>query len=122
MIKEKTWFRQVYAIQRTSSFCFLRAILKLEGSLIIYFRLFIVAHLGLVLFLSVFCPGVYSAFEILHFIKYHGLGNDFILVDNRDSSERKITQEQAVKLCDRNFGVGAESSLRCLALMALITL
>ncbi|KAF2543899.1 hypothetical protein F2Q68_00032851 [Brassica cretica] len=96
MIKEKTWFRQVYAIQRTSSFCFLRAILKLEG--------------------------VYSAFEILHFIKYHGLGNDFILVDNRDSSEPKITQEQAVKLCDRNFGVGAESSLRCLALMALITL
>ncbi|KAG2284516.1 hypothetical protein Bca52824_055736 [Brassica carinata] len=46
--------------QRTSSFCFLRAILKLEG--------------------------VYSAFEILHFIKYHGLGNDFILVDNRDYS------------------------------------
>ncbi|KAH0915281.1 hypothetical protein HID58_029727 [Brassica napus] len=57
---------------------------------------------------------VYSAFEILHFVKYPGLGNDFILVDNRDSSEPNITQEQAVKLCDRNFGVGAESSLRCL--------
>ncbi|KAJ0258876.1 Diaminopimelate epimerase [Hirschfeldia incana] len=45
---------------------------------------------------------------ILHFVKYHGLGNDFILVDNRDSSEPKVTQEQAVKLCDRNFGVGAD--------------
>ncbi|XP_010515856.1 PREDICTED: diaminopimelate epimerase, chloroplastic [Camelina sativa] len=45
---------------------------------------------------------------VVHFVKYHGLGNDFILVDNRDSSEPKITQEQAAKLCDRNFGVGAD--------------
>ncbi|KAK6146947.1 hypothetical protein DH2020_017859 [Rehmannia glutinosa] len=45
---------------------------------------------------------------ILHFVKYHGLGNDFILVDNRDSTEPKITPEQAVKLCDRNFGIGAD--------------
>lgn len=29
-------------------------------------------------------------------------------MDNRDSSEPKITQEQAAKLCDRNFGVGAD--------------
>ncbi|OVA18278.1 Diaminopimelate epimerase [Macleaya cordata] len=45
---------------------------------------------------------------ILHFVKYHGLGNDFILVDNRDSLEPRVTPEQAVKLCDRNFGVGAD--------------
>ncbi|XVE96822.1 hypothetical protein REPUB_Repub02eG0256100 [Reevesia pubescens] len=32
----------------------------------------------------------------LHFIKYHGLGNDFILVDNRDSNEPRITLEQAM--------------------------
>ncbi|KAL5740667.1 hypothetical protein ACOSP7_029549 [Xanthoceras sorbifolium] len=44
----------------------------------------------------------------LRFVKYHGLGNDFILVDNRDSSEPKITPDQAVKLCDRNFGIGAD--------------
>ncbi|EOY07618.1 Diaminopimelate epimerase family protein isoform 2 [Theobroma cacao] len=44
----------------------------------------------------------------VHFVKYHGLGNDFILVDNRDSTEPRITPEQAVKLCDRNFGVGAD--------------
>ncbi|CAM8923358.1 unnamed protein product [Rhodiola kirilowii] len=36
------------------------------------------------------------------------LGNDFILVDNRSSSEPKVTPEEAVKLCDRNFGVGAD--------------
>ena len=29
-------------------------------------------------------------------------------MDNRDSSELKITQEQAARLCDRNFGVGAD--------------
>ncbi|KAL1351813.1 hypothetical protein HN51_015689 [Arachis hypogaea] len=44
----------------------------------------------------------------LHFAKYHGLGNDFVLIDNRDSSEPKITAEKAVQLCDRNFGVGAD--------------
>uniref|UniRef100_A0A803LJT8 Diaminopimelate epimerase n=1 Tax=Chenopodium quinoa TaxID=63459 RepID=A0A803LJT8_CHEQI len=44
----------------------------------------------------------------LHFVKYHGLGNDFILVDSRDSTKPKVTPEQAVKLCDRNFGVGAD--------------
>ncbi|KAF7143761.1 hypothetical protein RHSIM_Rhsim05G0187300 [Rhododendron simsii] len=44
----------------------------------------------------------------LHFVKYHGLGNDFIMVDNRNSTEPRITPEQAVKLCDRNFGIGAD--------------
>ncbi|KAK6942917.1 Diaminopimelate epimerase, DapF [Dillenia turbinata] len=44
----------------------------------------------------------------LHFVKYHGLGNDFILVDNRDSLEPRVTPEQAVRLCDRNFGIGAD--------------
>ncbi|MCO5571125.1 hypothetical protein L7F22_024857 [Adiantum nelumboides] len=46
--------------------------------------------------------------EILEFVKYQGLGNDFLLVDNRDSIEPKISPEQAVKLCNRNFGVGAD--------------
>lgn len=42
------------------------------------------------------------------FSKYHGLGNDFILIDNRHSAEPILTSEQAVKWCDRNFGVGAD--------------
>ncbi|GAA0161460.1 hypothetical protein LIER_17771 [Lithospermum erythrorhizon] len=45
---------------------------------------------------------------VLHFVKYHGLGNDFILVDNQGSAEPKLSPEQAVKLCDRNFGIGAD--------------
>uniref|UniRef100_A0A2C9VAW5 Diaminopimelate epimerase n=1 Tax=Manihot esculenta TaxID=3983 RepID=A0A2C9VAW5_MANES len=48
---------------------------------------------------------------ILHFVKYQGLGNDFILVDNRDSCKPKITPEQAVRLCDRNFGIGADGMI-----------
>ncbi|MBE7381128.1 MAG: diaminopimelate epimerase [Leptolyngbya sp. SIO1E4] len=42
------------------------------------------------------------------FSKYHGLGNDFVLVDNRHQSELLLTPEQAVKWCDRNFGIGAD--------------
>jgi diaminopimelate epimerase len=42
------------------------------------------------------------------FSKYQGLGNDFILIDNRDSNEPSITPEQAVKLCDRHFGIGGD--------------
>lgn len=44
----------------------------------------------------------------IEFAKYHGLGNDFILIDNRHSSEPVITPEQAVELCDRHFGIGAD--------------
>ena len=42
------------------------------------------------------------------FSKYHGLGNDFVLVDNRDSQEPKMSPEAAVAVCDRNFGIGAD--------------
>ena len=44
----------------------------------------------------------------IEFVKYHGLGNDFILVDNRHSSEPLVTPEQAIKMCDRHFGIGAD--------------
>ncbi|MCL1468718.1 diaminopimelate epimerase [Argonema galeatum] len=44
----------------------------------------------------------------IEFTKYHGLGNDFILIDNRTSSSPVLTPEEAVKLCDRHFGIGAD--------------
>jgi len=44
----------------------------------------------------------------IEFTKYHGLGNDFILIDNRSKPDPLITSEQAVQLCDRNFGIGAD--------------
>jgi diaminopimelate epimerase len=42
------------------------------------------------------------------FSKYHGLGNDFVLIDNRHSAEPILTPEQSEKWCDRNFGIGAD--------------
>ncbi|PSC71802.1 Diaminopimelate chloroplastic [Micractinium conductrix] len=44
----------------------------------------------------------------IKFAKYQGLGNDFILVDNRHQADPVITPEQAVTLCDRNFGIGGD--------------
>ncbi len=45
---------------------------------------------------------------ILHFYKFHGTGNDFILIDNRDLKIKNITPEQIKYLCHRNFGIGAD--------------
>ncbi|MBW4691619.1 MAG: diaminopimelate epimerase [Lyngbya sp. HA4199-MV5] len=42
------------------------------------------------------------------FTKYHGLGNDFILIDNRAATEPRLTPEDAVQWCDRHFGIGAD--------------
>ena len=42
------------------------------------------------------------------FHKYQGLGNDFILVDNTKSSSPMLTAADAVKYCNRNFGVGGD--------------
>jgi diaminopimelate epimerase len=44
----------------------------------------------------------------IQFAKYHGLGNDFILIDNRHQSDPVLTPEQAKAWCDRHFGIGAD--------------
>lgn len=43
----------------------------------------------------------------INFSKYHGTGNDFILIDNR-REEILLTTEQIQFLCDRHFGIGAD--------------
>lgn len=41
------------------------------------------------------------------FFKYHGAGNDFILIDAR--VKKPVLSQQDIKtLCDRNFGIGAD--------------
>jgi diaminopimelate epimerase len=42
------------------------------------------------------------------FSKYQGLGNDFILIDNRDSDAPSISPQRAIEVCDRHFGVGGD--------------
>lgn len=43
----------------------------------------------------------------LDFVKLHGLGNDFVVIDDF-SNTKEITPEQAAVICDRHFGVGAD--------------
>ena len=43
----------------------------------------------------------------LEFVKMHGLGNDFIFVDDF-SNDVELTAEQVALLCDRHFGIGAD--------------
>ena len=43
----------------------------------------------------------------LHFYKYEGCGNDFILFDNR-KKDINLNTEKIKQLCDRHFGIGAD--------------
>ena len=45
---------------------------------------------------------------VIEFSKYQGLGNDFILIDNRHTAEPVISPEQAIAMCDRHFGIGGD--------------
>ena len=49
-----------------------------------------------------------AAAATLPFSKYHGLGNDFVLVDARSGDAPPMTPAEAEAMCDRNFGVGAD--------------
>jgi diaminopimelate epimerase len=46
----------------------------------------------------------------IQFVKMHGLGNDFVILDNRKGRIRNL-KKLAVKLCDRRFGIGADQLL-----------
>lgn len=56
-----------------------------------------------------------STTQSIEFAKYQGLGNDFILIDARDSSDPTLTPQQSAQLCNRNFGVGGDGVIFALA-------
>jgi diaminopimelate epimerase len=43
-----------------------------------------------------------------HFYKYHGAGNDFILLDNRKLTFEADNISLVARMCDRRFGIGAD--------------
>src|SRR5689334_12188592 len=48
------------------------------------------------------------------FVKMHGLGNDFVLIDDLDKPKalcQSVDPELARRICDRRFGVGADQLL-----------
>jgi diaminopimelate epimerase len=49
--------------------------------------------------------------EPLRIWKYHGTGNDFVLLEDL-GDERPLTAELTEALCDRRFGVGADGVIR----------
>lgn len=50
--------------------------------------------------------------KVISFFKYHGLGNDFLIVDLISRRTGRMDfNDLAQKICDRNFGVGADGIL-----------
>jgi len=47
----------------------------------------------------------------IHFYKYQGAGNDFILVDNRNNVINHHNPALIAHLCDRRFGIGGDGVL-----------
>jgi diaminopimelate epimerase len=47
----------------------------------------------------------------LRFAKYHGTGNDFVMLEDLDGTVR-LTPPLVALLCDRHFGVGADGLIR----------
>ena len=52
-------------------------------------------------------PACYITDLMLTFTKMNGAGNDFLMIDNRDS-RLALTREQIARLCDRHRGVGGD--------------
>lgn len=46
--------------------------------------------------------------KLIKFAKYHGVGNDFIMIDNREGILPRKDQRLYSKWCDRRFGIGAD--------------
>jgi diaminopimelate epimerase len=44
----------------------------------------------------------------ISFSKYHGTGNDFIIIDKTNQPEIELSEKEIRFLCDRRFGIGAD--------------
>ena len=44
----------------------------------------------------------------LHFYKYQGTGNDFVMIDNRNKTFNAKDEDLIRRMCDRRFGIGGD--------------
>ncbi len=49
---------------------------------------------------------------LIHFQKYQGTGNDFVMLDNLTGQYNDLSIAQIVQICDRQFGVGADGLIK----------
>jgi diaminopimelate epimerase len=47
----------------------------------------------------------------MRFAKYHGIGNDFVMLAD-PNDELRLTPEMVARICDRHFGVGGDGVIR----------
>ena len=52
----------------------------------------------------------YSATLKMRFYKYHALGNDYLVLDPKDSPELPADPD-VITICHRNFGLGSDGIL-----------
>lgn len=45
---------------------------------------------------------------IVHFSKYHGTGNDFVMIDGRSQDTSCLDTDLICQICDRRFGIGGD--------------
>jgi diaminopimelate epimerase len=46
--------------------------------------------------------------KTIHFQKWQGAGNDFVIIDNRNQSINSINPNNIKLICDRHFGIGGD--------------
>ena len=46
--------------------------------------------------------------KTIHFYKYQGTGNDFVMIDNREDQFPRQDEDLIRRLCDRKYGVGGD--------------
>ena len=44
----------------------------------------------------------------MHCVKMHGLGNDFIIIEDHEAQKIASIKDFTIAACDRHFGVGGD--------------